>query len=116
MEGRMTFLMHGLSDIFQVISPVAFGAPDRSWRDVGLRSGESFKTFVRTRFRKDLSNGAVAGDVFRQLESGSVGCEAAAREAWMGCCCRILGEVQPSVAKVVRLPSACGKEKLPLCA
>lgn len=75
MEDRITFVLHGLSDIFQVLSPRAFGADAGTWSQLGLRKGESFKKFVHRRFSVDLGNGATCEDLFNRLTGGRVAVE-----------------------------------------
>ncbi|GAA1533295.1 hypothetical protein [Kribbella lupini] len=81
METRVSFMMHGLSDIFQVVSPKAFGAETDSWRELGLKPGESFKGFIRTRFGYGLDSGDGARTLFRRLQSREVGVDPEAKQA-----------------------------------
>jgi hypothetical protein len=46
LEERMHLVMHGLSDIFQVMHPSVFGLSAKSWRDAGYDGRGSFKNFV----------------------------------------------------------------------
>jgi hypothetical protein len=57
LEDRLHLVMHGLSDIFQVMHPSAFGLPEASWREAGYEGQVSFKEFVRARAGVDLGNG-----------------------------------------------------------
>ena len=57
LEERMHLVMHGLSDIFQVMHPSVFGLSAKSWRDAGYDGQGSFKNFVRAQSRVDLKKG-----------------------------------------------------------
>lgn len=47
LEERLHLVMHGLSDILQVMHPSVFGLPAKSWRDAGYDGQRSFKLFIR---------------------------------------------------------------------
>jgi hypothetical protein len=57
LEDRLHLVMHGLSDIFQVMHPSVFGLPEASWREAGYEGQVSFKDFARTRSGVDLGDG-----------------------------------------------------------
>ncbi len=57
-EDKVRFVMHGLSDVFQVCHPRLFRASHDSWRAEGYIQGTSFKEFCRKRYNIDLNNGA----------------------------------------------------------
>jgi hypothetical protein len=57
LEERLHLVMHGLSDIFQVMHPSVFGLTAKSWRAAGYDGKSSFKHFVQTQTRIDLKNG-----------------------------------------------------------
>ncbi|MGB4779284.1 hypothetical protein [Microbacterium sp.] len=67
MESRVHFLMHGLSDIFQVASPRAFGGDVDSWADAGFGGDGKFKDFVRSTFRTDLTKAYASQRVFERV-------------------------------------------------
>jgi hypothetical protein len=57
LEDRLHLVMHGLSDIFQVMHPSVFGLPDESWQLAGYTGKQSFKEFLRARAGIDLGDG-----------------------------------------------------------
>jgi hypothetical protein len=63
-ESQVTFVMHGLSDIFQVVHPSVIGLDDDSWACAGYKRGTSFKAFCRDRGGVDLSQGRECRRVF----------------------------------------------------
>jgi hypothetical protein len=56
-EGRLRLVMHGLSDIFQVVHPSVLGLNAQSWADAGYDGGSSFKAFCLRASGVDLSDG-----------------------------------------------------------
>ena len=66
MEDRVHFVMHGLSDIWQVCHPSLFGAPGQSWKNEGYIAG-SFKEFCKKRYSVDLSSGSEGARLLRGL-------------------------------------------------
>jgi hypothetical protein len=67
MESRVHFLMHGLSDIFQVASPRAFGGEVDSWADAGFDGATKFKDFVRSTLKTDLTKAQAAQRVLERV-------------------------------------------------
>lgn len=66
MEDRVHFVMHGLSDIWQVCHPSLFGASGRSWKDEGYIAG-SFKEFCKKRYTADLASSSEGPRLLRAL-------------------------------------------------
>jgi hypothetical protein len=68
MEGRCVFLMHGLSDIFQVASPTAFGLSASTWQEVGFPAGQRrFKEWLLASEGIDLNDRGVPQAAFQKL-------------------------------------------------
>ncbi len=57
LEDRLRLVMHGLSDIFEVMHPSVFGVPAASWREAGYDGREGFKKFVKRKNGIDLGDG-----------------------------------------------------------
>ena len=57
LEDRLQFVMHGLSDIFQILHPCLFGLTGETWASVGYDGRDSFKSFIRRMTDIDLSRG-----------------------------------------------------------
>jgi hypothetical protein len=57
LEDRLQLVMHGLSDIFQVMHPSVFGLAYANWRDAGFDGTQSFKGFLHARANVDLKDG-----------------------------------------------------------
>ncbi|HTU74227.1 MAG TPA: hypothetical protein VMG38_11985 [Trebonia sp.] len=66
LEDRMHLVMHGLSDIFQVMHPSVFGIGAPDWRAAGYDGTISFKEFVFGKTGVTLSDG---GRCRRQIEA-----------------------------------------------
>ena len=58
LEARLHLVMHGLSDVFQVMHPSVFGLPEPTWRAAGYEGRGSFKDFIRAQAGVDLKDGA----------------------------------------------------------
>jgi hypothetical protein len=70
LEDRLYLVMHGLSDIFQVMSPSVFGLPDESWQAAGYNGRPSFKEFLRTRAGIDLGQGSQCRQAMKTFQEG----------------------------------------------
>lgn len=57
-EDRLHLVMHGLSDIFQVMHPSVFGLTAGTWADAGYDGRTGFKVFCRSATGVDLGAGA----------------------------------------------------------
>lgn len=58
LEDRLHLVMHGLSDIFQVIHPSVYGLDGDSWCSIGFSSrGQSFKDFILQAAMVELKDG-----------------------------------------------------------
>jgi len=68
-EDRVRFVMHGLSDIFQVMHPSVFSLDAETWAAAGFTAG-SFKRFCLESHQIDLTDGSTCRrlvDRFRKL-------------------------------------------------
>jgi hypothetical protein len=79
-EGRLQFVMHGLSDIFQVFHPSLFGLAEDSWEDAGYSAG-GFKSFINQRCGIDLGKGAQCRRVLERFDREQRPVESRAFEA-----------------------------------
>jgi hypothetical protein len=100
LEDRLHLVMHGLSDIFQVMHPSLFGLPHASWSAAGFDGTRSFKDFLRQRDGVDLKD----GNVCRQKVKAFVAADRpvdAESEQKLGDALRAFAE-DPSLQPVVR--------------
>jgi hypothetical protein len=81
MENKVRFVMHGLSDVFQVCHPRLFHASRDSWKAEGYVPGSSFKEFCKKRYQIDLTNGAECGRLLSALKNRPTPVEESAYQA-----------------------------------
>ncbi|GAA1748892.1 hypothetical protein [Luedemannella helvata] len=57
LENRLRLVMHGLSDVFQVVHPKVYGVTALSWQEAGYDGTIGFKEFCRRVASVDLGDG-----------------------------------------------------------
>jgi hypothetical protein len=68
LEHQVTFVMHGLGDIFQVMSPEVFGlSMHEGWNEAHWERS-NFKEWIKANAGIDLTEASVCWDVFRRFQ------------------------------------------------
>jgi hypothetical protein len=95
MENSMRFVMHGLSDVFQVCHPRLFGASHDSWKAEGYVPGSSFKEFCKKRYSVDLVDGRDCRRLLAGLEGRPIPVEEEAYQALSAAVTSFIAARQP---------------------
>lgn len=78
MEDRLRLVMHGLSDIFQVVHPAVYGIAGDNWAEAGFDDGTSFKDFMQDRHMINLKDGRQCRMLLNAFDSEGMPVEALA--------------------------------------
>jgi len=81
LEDRLYLVMHGLSDIFQVLHPSVFGLQAATWAAAGYDGTSSFKQFVRARTSMNLADGDTCRAAVRKFDQADHPVEGASEKA-----------------------------------
>ena len=81
LEDRLYLVMHGLSDIFQVVHPSIFGLAGATWEAAGYDGSRSFKDFLRGKVSVDLADGNTCRAAVRRFDQADRPVDAAAEKA-----------------------------------
>ena len=81
LEDRLYLVMHGLSDIFQVLHPSIFGLDAATWTAAGYDGRSSFKEFIQRRASVNLAEGGACRAAVRQFDRADRPVEGASEKA-----------------------------------
>ncbi|MEV4415560.1 hypothetical protein [Catellatospora sp. NPDC049609] len=84
LEERLRLVMHGLSDIFQVVHPSVFGLAAASWSEAGYDGRVTFKDFCRRVASVDLGDGTQCRRILDAFDQAGRPVDAAAAAALAG--------------------------------
>lgn len=81
LEDRLYLVMHGLSDIFQVVHPNVFGLTATTWTEAGYDGRGSFKQFIGSKTSVNLADGGACRTVVRKFDQDDRPVESHAEKA-----------------------------------